>query len=319
MWRFVMISAAVLFGFQAQALTFKSGQSLSSEDLSPAVKITEEDIAACRESGSLATGSDTMQVMSFNIRYDNSGDGSNQWSKRTGKVASIFETHDVDLGGLQEVLHNQFEWLQANLTEYSFVGVGRDDGKTEGEYAPIFYRTSDFDLIKTETIWLSQTPDKPGSKGWDAALPRIATFAILRHKASDTQILLGSAHYDHRGSRAKRNSGEVIHNYITNLLKTEDLPLIILTGDFNDRPDSSTTRAIENINCLFDTRRMASEPEGPNSTWNGFRSVAAYERIDYIFANPAVAVKRHVTDDRKIDGRFPSDHLPVIVTMAAPE
>ena len=257
--------------------------------------------------------------MSFNIRYDNSGDGANAWPNRTDKVARIFEKYDVALGGLQEVLHHQMEWLQGNMTDYEFVGVGRDDGKTQGEYAPIFFRKSEFELLKTDTVWLSQTPNEVGSRGWDAALPRITTFATLRHKASNRKILLGSAHYDHRGKGARKNSGAVIHDYITAQLATDDIPMIILAGDFNDLPNSATTRAIENKNCLFDARRMAKDVAGPNSTWNGFRSVAAYERLDYIFTNPASPILSHVIDDSRIDGRFPSDHLPVIISLGAPQ
>ena len=306
-----------VFAFQAHALSFKSGQSISGATQN--ATISQEEIDACASDKLTADGANELSIMSFNIRYDNSGDGANAWPNRTGKVAQIFEKYDVALGGLQEVLHHQMEWLQNNLTDYEFVGVGRDDGKTEGEYAPIFYKKSDFEMISYDTIWLSETPDVAGSKGWDAALPRIATMARLRHKASDTQILLGSAHYDHRGAQAKLNSGKVIHEYISQALASHDIPLILLTGDFNDKPNTATTGAIERTNCLFDSRRLTQTREGPNSTWNGFRSVAAFERIDYIFMNPALPVVRQVIDADRIDGGFPSDHMPVITTIKAPQ
>ena len=318
MFRSVVALSALFFAFEVQALTFKSGQTISGGDAN-ATKITDEVIDACKPDDFITDAGKPMQVMSFNIRYDNSGDGGNSWPNRTDKVASMFTTHDVSLGGLQEVLHHQFTWLQDNLNDYEFVGVGRDDGKTEGEYAPIFYRKSEFEMVKFDTIWLSATPEKAGSKGWDAALPRITTFATLRHKDSGKLVLLGSAHYDHRGTIAKRKSGEVIHNHITKEMAENDIALVLLTGDFNDTPNTSTTRELENKNCLFDSRRMADETAGPNSTWNGFRSVAAYERIDYIFMTPAAHVFSQVIDDRRIDGGFPSDHLPVIVSFAAPE
>lgn len=316
MKRFGILALPLLMSFEAHALTFKSGGSISGGDN---VKITEDVIAACASDGFTAPVTDTIQAMSFNIRYDNSGDGKNKWEYRIPKVTAMFDKHDVDLGGLQEVLHNQFTTLQALMPQYEFVGVGRDDGKTEGEYAPIFYRKSAFDLIDTKTLWLSETPDEVGSRGWDAALPRITTFATLRHKSSDKLILLGSAHYDHRGKGARVKSGAVIHDYITKAREANDIEMVILTGDFNDIPNSQTTKAIENKNCLFDARRMAKEKTGPNSTWNGFRSVAAYERWDYVFTNPATPIVKHVIDDSKIDGRFPSDHLPVIVSLGAPQ
>ena len=314
MLRSLLAITAAMVSFEASALTFKSGQSLSGDD---SVKITEDVISACAGERYKTAPTDTIQAMSFNIRYDNPGDGKNNWQYRIPKVTGMFDKHDVDLGGLQEVLHSQFLTLQKTLPEYEFVGVGRDDGKTKGEYAPIFFRKADYELLSSETVWLSETPEKVGSKGWDAALPRITTFATLRHKASGKLILLGSAHYDHRGKGARRNSGAVIHDYITKAREKQDIEMIILTGDFNDIPNSSTTKAIENKNCLFDARRMAEEISGPNSTWNGFRSVAAYERWDYIFTNPVTQIVSHVIDDSKIDGRFPSDHLPVIASIGA--
>lgn len=319
MLRFGLAILPLFFAVEAHALTFKSGGSVNGGE--PALNSAEIEaaIAACQSASPLLTSQEPMQVMSFNIRYDNSGDGKNNWKFRAPKVASMFQIHDVALGGLQEALHHQLDWLQEALPDYEFVGVGRDDGKTEGEYAPVFFRKAEFELLNSDTIWLSKTPNKPGSKGWDAALPRITTFATLRHKASDTKILLASAHYDHRGSRARVNSGKVIHDYITETLASEDLPLVILTGDFNDRPNSATTRAIENKNCLFDARRIATDVTGPNSTWNGFRTVAAYERLDYVFLNPSVPVMKHVIDDRRIENRYPSDHLPVIVSIGTPK
>ena len=319
MWKSGVLFGIILLSCQASALTFKSGQSLSGAEQSGPAIITKEQIASCQKENGISTSSDSWQAMSFNIRYDNSGDGGNAWPKRTHKVAQIFSDHNVDLGGLQEVLDNQFTWLQQNLTDYEFVGVGRDDGKTKGEYAPIFFRKSKFDMLSFDTVWLSETPDVPGSKGWDAALPRIVTFATLRDKASDKIVLLGSAHYDHRGTQAKLNSGKVIQEYVSKKIASLNNPIVILAGDFNDTSNTGTTRAIENENCLLDSYRVTKDKSGPNSTWNGFRSVAAFERIDYVFTNQTLPILAHVIDDRRIDGGFPSDHLPVIVKLAAPK
>lgn len=302
----------------AMALTFKSGQTISGGDAS-APPITPDLMAACEPANLTPHPTETLQALSFNIRYDSGDTGHNGWATRAPKVASIFAKYDVDFGGLQEVLHHQLDWLEENLPAYHFVGVGRDDGVEAGEYAPIFFRKDMFELIETDTIWLSETPTEAGSKGWDAALPRIATFATLRHKPSGVVMLLGSAHYDHRGTQARQNSGKVIQDYITAQRATYDMPLRVLVGDFNDIPNSSTTNAIERQNCLFDSRRMADNNIGPNSTWNGFRSIEAYRRIDYIFTNPALPVASHIIDDKRIKGGYPSDHLPVITVMSAPQ
>ena len=326
MSRNILLAIPLFWAFEASALTFKSGQSLSGDD---SVAITPEIIDACasdafKQGARDYSGPDqTWQAMSFNIRYDNPSDGKNNWQYRIPKVTAMFEKHDIDFGGLQEVLHHQLGHLEEALPDYEFVGVGRDDGKTEGEYAPLFFRKNDFTLLKSDTIWLSETPEKIGSRGWDAALPRITSFATLRHNETDTIILLGSAHYDHRGKGARRNSGAVIHDYISKEMAAQpsDKPIdmIVLAGDFNDIPNSPTTKAIENKNCLFDARRLTENKSGPNSTWNGFRSVVAYERLDYIFTTPATPILSHVIDDSKIDGRFPSDHLPVIIQLGKPQ
>lgn len=314
MFRSLFFALPLIITFEAQALTFNSDGSATKSTFAP---ITDEVIAACATDYFHQTPSSTMQAMSYNIRYDNGGDGKNNWDRRAPHVADIFTKHDVALGGLQEVLHNQMEWLQQAMPAYEFVGVGRDDGKTAGEYAPIFFRKADFELVKSDTVWLSATPDKPGSRGWDAALPRITTFAVLRHKASGTHLLLGSAHYDHRGKQAKRKSAKVIHDYISAQRAEMDIPVLILTGDFNDLSHTAPIKALENQNCMFDAHRLADDIAGPNSTWNGFRRVERNQRIDYVFVNPALPVRQHLIDDSRVDNRFPSDHMPVIVTLGA--
>ena len=256
-----------------------------------------------------------LNVMSFNIRFDNPADGFDNWKFRARHVAAMFKEHQVDAGGLQEVKHHQLVWLQQALPEYQFVGVGRDDGKEKGEYAPVFFRKSEFDLLKTQTIWLSEMPEVVGSKGWDAALPRIATLSVLRHKKSDTKVLLGNTHYDHRGVEARKKSAAVIHEYLAKLRKEFGTPVVLLTGDFNCLPGSAPFKAVEVANDLVDAYKLADQRVGPDSTWSGFRAVEPGRRIDYVFTRKGTSVRKHVIDDKQVNGRFPSDHLPVIVQI----
>lgn len=65
----------------------------------------------------------------FNIRYDNPGDSLNNWQYRKDNVAQFIKSQDIDIVGMQEVLHNQLEDLKSRLPEYAEVGVGREDGK----------------------------------------------------------------------------------------------------------------------------------------------------------------------------------------------
>ena len=260
--------------------------------------------------------SEPLQVMSFNIRYDNPRDGLDNWKLRATKVSSLFQKHEVQIAGLQEVQHHQLVWLRQALPKYSFVGVGRDDGKTKGEYAPVAFLKSDFRLVKTETVWLSETPREAGSKGWDAALPRIATFAVLEHRVSGDSLLAGSVHYDHVGAKARKNSGKVIREYVAQMLEKNDLDGVALMGDFNCLPESEPYKEIESGEQLRDAYRLTEKRTGPNSTWSGFRAVVPNRRIDYVFVNKTMSVNSHLIDPQKVNGRFPSDHLPVIVNLS---
>ena len=119
-----------------------------------------------------------MNVMSYNIRYDNSGDKDNQWKFRRDFAADLVKFHEADVFGAQEVLNNQLNDLLDRLPEYAYVGVGREDGKTKGEYAPIFYRKDRFSVEKSGNFWLAEDINAIGKKGWDAACERVATWAI---------------------------------------------------------------------------------------------------------------------------------------------
>ena len=252
-------------------------------------------------------------AMAYNIRYDNEGDGANAWPKRADKVAEMIRSNQVDFGGLQEVLNSQFIWLNENLAEYDFVGVGRKDGQTQGEYAPVFWKKDRFTLESWETRWLSETPNQAGSVGWDAALPRIVTFAQLTENATGEQYLVGSAHYDHRGGKARRNSNQVIADYVQAALSENPDLKVYLTGDFNELNHSRTIRELQSKTGLVDARKLTKNRMGPNSTWNGFTSIDPGYRIDYIFTQPENPILGQVIDDRRIDKRWPSDHLPVVV------
>ena len=131
----------------------------------------------------------TLEVVSYNIRYDNSQDGENQWDIRKETLASYLLKSSPDIIGMQEVLNNQLADLSNSLKEYKYVGVGREDGKTKGEYSPIFYRKSKLKVLMSSTFWLSETPQKI-SVGWDAALERICTYALFIDRKSKKHFWL---------------------------------------------------------------------------------------------------------------------------------
>ena len=261
---------------------------------------------------------DAVRIMTFNIRYNNPRDGANAWPRRKDVVAKIISDNQVDIAGLQEALPGQIKDLQKRLPQYAWYGVGRDDGKTKGEFAPIFYRKDRFEVIDKSVFWLSKTPEAVGSKSWDAAITRIATWMKLKDKATGKSLLVVNTHFDHRGQQARIHSAELLRKRIDRL--AGNMPVVLL-GDFNTTPGSEPfvklTQAKNDVTPnppLTDSRDLTSaKPEGPNSTWNGFQAIVPNHRIDFIFIRGNIQVARHRTLDARNEGRFPSDHLPVVI------
>lgn len=266
--------------------------------------------------GGTARG-DELTVATFNIRYANPGDGANAWPHRQQAVADVLTRHGVDVAGLQEALLTQLQDLDRLLPGYARFGVGRDDGQQRGEYSPVLYRRDRWRLVEGSTRWLSPEPDRPGSKGWDAAITRIATRCVLEPVAGGARFVVFNTHFDHRGETARLESARLL----TKWLRSETLPCILL-GDFNCTPAAPPYRELTTAQGtwqLFDSRLIAQQPpQGPDATWNGFEAVVAGQRIDFVFVDRPWRVVSHLADDARIAGtsRFPSDHLPVIVGLS---
>jgi endonuclease/exonuclease/phosphatase family metal-dependent hydrolase len=253
-----------------------------------------------------------MRVMSFNIRYDNPGDAEHAWPKRRALVAGVIRFHEVDVLGVQEALSHQVRELEADLPGLAWVGVGRSDGKEKGEFAPIFYRRDRFELLASGTFWLSPTPETPGSKGWDAALPRVATWARLRDRRGGGDFLAINTHFDHVGELARQQSAKLLVERARAL--AEGLPVILL-GDFNAQPDSAAYRTL--AEAFRDAREVSESghfgPEGTFGTFSPQQEAAA--RIDYLFVGGPITVRREATLAHHWDGRHASDHWPVFAEL----
>jgi endonuclease/exonuclease/phosphatase family metal-dependent hydrolase len=254
-----------------------------------------------------------MNIMTYNIRYNNPGDNENAWPNRIEKVSGLLQFHDPDIFGLQEALFEQINDVQKNLPEYEWFGVGRDDGEKAGEYSPIFFKKSKFILLQHGTFWLSETPKEP-SKGWDAALNRIVTWGKFKSKVTGKQFIVFNTHFDHRGVEARKNSASLIRKKIEEMTYNNALPAI-LTGDFNLTPDQEPILLIKKY--LSDARDISQEPPyGPTGTFNGFKWDAPLkERIDYIFVNGNIKVLKYAILTDSKDQHYPSDHLPVFVKV----
>ena len=254
-----------------------------------------------------------MSIMSYNIKYANENDGENSWSNRKEHITNQLKFYEPDIFGVQEALLEQLEHFEDHLDNYEYLGVGRDDGKNKGEFSAIFYKEDKFDVLQKNTFWLSDTPSKP-SKGWDAAFPRVCTYALFEKEDSEKKFWVFNTHFDHRGDEARAKSAKLILKKISEINKSE-YPVIFM-GDLNLEPDSKPVKLLSEN--LTDSRKAAKDVIfGPEGTFNAYEfHEPVSRRIDYIFTSPEnVEVLKYavLTDSR--DLRYPSDHFPVLVTL----
>lgn len=256
-----------------------------------------------------------VRVMSFNIRVDVASDGEDAWPNRVEAVAATIR--EADVVGVQEATPAMLDTLMARLPAFRRFGVGRDaDGG--GEQSAILVRRDRFDIVAGGTFWLSPTPTEAGSVGWDAALPRIATWARLDDARGPTFTLVNT-HFDHVGETARRESAALIAERAPRL--AEGGPLVV-TGDMNATPDTDAYAALA---AALDDARLVSDapPSGREGTWNAFGRATDDRRIDYVFVSDGVRVLQTATLDRTKgdvlgtdDARLPSDHHAVTATVA---
>ena len=259
-----------------------------------------------------------INVMTFNIRYDNPEDSLNNWSYRKENAANAISFYDVDILGTQEVLHNQLTDLKSLLPGYEALGVGRKDGKEKGEYSALWFKKNRFSLVKSGYFWLSQTPEVAGSLGWDGACERIATWAILKDKRTNKSLFVLNTHFDHIGKVARSESVKLILDRINKI--SGGLPVVV-TGDFNAEPSSSVVKSLTDLNDtkhLTNSRNVSPLIYGPAWSFHDFGKIPFEERvlIDYIFVRNGVTVLKYGVLAETKDSTFLSDHAPVLIRIA---
>lgn len=253
-----------------------------------------------------------LKVMTYNIRFNNPEDSLNAWPNRKNEVVRLIRSYTPDVFGLQEALLEQVNDVASKMPGFDWVGVGREDGSTRGEYAPIFYNSQKFQLKQQGWFWLSETPQIV-SRGWDAAFPRICTFVLLEDYDTRKNFWVFNTHLDHAGEWSRHESVRLILRKI-NELNEKKLP-VILTGDFNMTPGEGALRIMRRR--MQDSRESSrTPPSGPEGTFNGFDFKSELtDRIDYIFVDKHVTVKKYAVFSDSNDQRYPSDHLPVYVEL----
>lgn len=253
----------------------------------------------------------SFNIITYNIRMNTPSDGVNAWPNRKDKVAGLLKFHQADIFNVQEALPEQMDDLAASFPDFDHVGVGRDDGKRQGEHMAIFYKMDRFTKIKDGMFWLSQTPDKPGF-GWDAVCNRTATWIKLKDNRSKKTFYVFDTHFDHRGKVAREEAAKLILKSIREI-NTENLP-VILTGDLNLVKTSEPVQLIlKELNDAMD--KTITPHYGPAGTSGGFDVKELPHKIDFIFVNNKVTVLRHGNLSDSFGLFYPSDHLPVLAEV----
>jgi len=253
-----------------------------------------------------------LKLMTYNIKYDNKNDTVNNWNDRKTNMVRLIRHYEPSIFGTQEALDHQVKYIDEELPNFSFIGVGRDDGKQKGEYSPIHYDHTKYKVLDSGTFWLSKTPDKI-SIGWDAAMERICTYGLFEEFETSSKFYVFNTHFDHRGKKAREKSAKLILKKIKKI-NSDDFPVAVM-GDFNLGPEEKPIQFIKKK--LKDGIHTTQKPfYGPIGTFNGFNpSMKLKNRIDYIFIK-GFKVKSYLhIDDRMENNKHISDHLPVLIHL----
>ena len=248
--------------------------------------------------------------MSYNIRYGSAEDGTNSWKYRWPATIEMLNEVKPDVFGVQEALDFQVEFISEMVRDYKGYGVGREDGKHDGEHMAIFWNKKTVKMIKSGTFWLSETPEKP-SMGWDAACYRTATWALMKDKKTGKKFYFVNTHLDHVGREAQKNGLKLIVDRIASI-NPEGYPMV-LTGDFNITPDNPGLVDLDKI--MTSTRKIAKKTDN-KGTFNGWRTDRPGPVIDYIYMSGFSSVPVYETIVKKYaDKPFISDHYPIMSVL----
>ena len=251
-----------------------------------------------------------LKVMSYNIRLGSANDGTNSWVYRCGATIEMLKDQKPDVFGVQEALKAQIDLLEEFADNYDYVGVGRDDGKKDGEYMAIFWNKKAVKLMDWGTFWLSETPEEP-SMGWDAACKRTATWALMKDKRTGKRFYFVNTHLDHVGVEARKTVLKLIVDRIAEI-NPEGYPMV-LTGDFNMKPSAPELNGLDA--CMKSARKFASQTDS-HATFNNWGKAKDDEIIDYIYYSGFSSCLEYQTITRKYDNRkFISDHYPITARL----
>ena len=248
--------------------------------------------------------------MSFNVRYGTAADGENEWTARRELLFDTIRRQDSDLVGLQEALDFQIDEIVGAAPVYAVVGVGRDDGRKSGEYSAILFRKDRLHVAEAGTFWFSDTPAVPGSKSWGNNITRICTWARFVDR-DGRGFWLFNVHLDHESQPSRERSTQLL------LERIEARPVrepVIVTGDFN--AGESNPAMLRLTGPFLDSFRVLHPDEESVGTFNAFKvGTAGRDKIDYVLVEPGTDVIRAEIVRASRNGRYPSDHFPVVASV----
>jgi endonuclease/exonuclease/phosphatase family metal-dependent hydrolase len=250
---------------------------------------------------------DELLLMTFNIRYGTAEDGPNAWGNRRGLVAEIIHRERPDVVAIQEGLAFQLEDLEDVLGGYRKLGHHREGGSA-GEFSGLYVNEARVTVLRWGEFWLSPTPDSVGSRGWDAALPRMAVWVELEGTGGGTPIRIYGTHFDHQGEVARVESARLIARH------ARGGPPSVVMGDLNAGEESEPLRVFLEIG--YASAFSTLHPESTLGTVNGFRDPSGGDRIDHILLGPRLEPHRAAILDGKVGDVWPSDHYPVTAAIA---
>jgi len=285
--------------------------------------------ARAADSGPAGASGLEVRVMTFNIRYGSANDGENHWKNRRDMVFDVIRKQKSDVIGLQEALRFQIDEIRQALPMYAEIGVAREDGKINGEYSAILYRADRFGVGEAGTFWFSDTPEVPGSSHWGNACVRICSWARLIENSSGKAFYAFNLHLDHVSQPSREKSAVLLTQRIGGRKLAEPF---VLTGDFNTGETNPVITYLKGQTALagadgvsaknpiplVDTFRVLHPDVKDVRSAHDFKGTRQGNKIDYVFVQPGVKVLEAEILYDNIDGRYPSDHFPVMARLLLP-
>lgn len=260
-----------------------------------------------------------IKVASFNLKHDSFLARKNAWQYRRDLISQLIRQSNAAIIGVQELIPSMRDDIMARLSDYYTIrGFGRNKN-LEDEQAAILLKNGDTTICFDKMFWLSKHPEKLGSRAYYAVFPRICTVCEAYVRELDSRIRVFNTHFDHICGMARTLSVQIILQYMHELNQVEKLPTILM-GDMNAKPRSKPIRILSENRHDYPDVHLTSiwqnfSQEEICNTYHGFRGRRKGSPIDYIFISDEFALEDAYIDQTSFDGRYPSDHYPLVATL----